>query len=251
VANRRFGAAPVAEKGNAATAASELEAARSFGMVGVLTTPQAVAMARAEGATPWGANDPFASFGGMLGRVTGESEGVAGLSLSGTGEGGGGRGEGIGLGTIGTIGHADGLAGLGTGGAGTSMGGVGFGFSSWHRWGGERPQRVPTIRWGGHGSSVSGRLPPEAVRRVVRANFGRFRGCYQEALLKNPGLSGRVTTSFVIGRDGSVMSVQEAGSDLPNASVATCVRRAFYGLSFPQPEGGIVTVVYPIVFSPS
>jgi hypothetical protein len=25
--------------------------------------------------------------------------------------------------------------------------------------------------------------------------------------------------------------------------------RAFYGLSFPQPEGGIVTVTYPISFS--
>jgi hypothetical protein len=29
-----------------------------------------------------------------------------------------------------------------------------------------------------------------------------------------------------------------------------CVIRAYYGLSFPQPEGGIVTVVYPIMFSP-
>jgi hypothetical protein len=28
------------------------------------------------------------------------------------------------------------------------------------------------------------------------------------------------------------------------------VVRSFYGLSFPQPEGGIVTVVYPIMFSP-
>jgi hypothetical protein len=27
------------------------------------------------------------------------------------------------------------------------------------------------------------------------------------------------------------------------------VQRAFYGVSFPQPEGGIVTVSYPIVFS--
>jgi hypothetical protein len=27
--------------------------------------------------------------------------------------------------------------------------------------------------------------------------------------------------------------------------------RAFYGLSFPQPEHGIVTVTYPFMFSPS
>jgi hypothetical protein len=30
----------------------------------------------------------------------------------------------------------------------------------------------------------------------------------------------------------------------------SCVISAYYGLSFPQPEGGIVTVVYPIMFSP-
>jgi len=56
---------------------------------------------------------------------------------------------------------------------------------------------------------------------------------------------------FVIGRDGSVSSVQNGGSDLPDAAVVSCVTRAFYGLSFPQPENGIVTVTYPIVFSPA
>ena len=88
------------------------------------------------------------------------------------------------------------------------------------------------------------------IRRIVRQNFGRFRACYESALLKNPSLAGRVTTRFVIGRDGAVSNVANGGSDLPNASVVSCVTRAFYGLSFPQPEGGIVTVTYPIAFSP-
>jgi hypothetical protein len=29
-----------------------------------------------------------------------------------------------------------------------------------------------------------------------------------------------------------------------------CVVKAFYGLSFPKPEGGIVTVSYPIMLQP-
>jgi hypothetical protein len=37
---------------------------------------------------------------------------------------------------------------------------------------------------------------------------------------------------------------------MPDGGVVSCTVRAFYGLSFPQPEGGIVTVVYPIMFSP-
>ena len=55
---------------------------------------------------------------------------------------------------------------------------------------------------------------------------------------------------FVIGRDGAVSNVGNGGSDLPDANVVSCVVRAFYGLSFPQPENGIVTVTYPIVFTP-
>ena len=57
-------------------------------------------------------------------------------------------------------------------------------------------------------------------------------------------------TVAVIGRDGAVSSVSDGGSDIGNPAVVSCVVRAFYGLSFPQPEGGIVTVTYPILFSP-
>ena len=99
-------------------------------------------------------------------------------------------------------------------------------------------------------TSVSGRLPPEVIQRIVRQNFGRFRLCYENGLRNNPNLQGRVGVNFVIGRDGAVSQVQNGGSDLPDSGVVQCVVRAFYGLSFPQPEGGIVTVGYPIMFSP-
>jgi hypothetical protein len=99
-------------------------------------------------------------------------------------------------------------------------------------------------------TTVSGRLPPEVIQRIVRQNYGRFRLCYENGLRNNPNLQGRVSVRFVIGRDGSVSNVGNAGSDLPDPAVVSCVTRAYYGLSFPQPEGGIVTVVYPIMFSP-
>jgi hypothetical protein len=44
--------------------------------------------------------------------------------------------------------------------------------------------------------------------------------------------------------------VSNGRSDLPDPHVVQCVAQAYYGLSFPQPEGGIATMVYPIVFSP-
>ena len=85
----------------------------------------------------------------------------------------------------------------------------------------------------------------------MRQNFGRFRMCYEQGLVRNPNLQGRVTTRFIIDNRGAVSHAQSAGSDLPDAAVTGCVVRAFYGLSFPSPESGIVRVTYPLVFSPA
>jgi hypothetical protein len=74
--------------------------------------------------------------------------------------------------------------------------------------------------------------------------------CYERGLGRNPNLEGRVAARFVIGRDGSFSNVSNGGSDLPDSGVVSCIVSAFYGLSFPPPEGGIVTVVYPIALSP-
>lgn len=111
------------------------------------------------------------------------------------------------------------------------------------------PKTTPsTVRYGA--MTVSGRLPPEVIHRIIRQNFGRFRLCYEQGLRNNPNLQGRVSVRFVIGRDGAISNVANGGSDMPDGGVVNCIVRAFYGLSFPQPEGGIVTVVYPIMFAP-
>jgi Ca-activated chloride channel family protein len=180
--------------------------------------------------------DATSARGNMWGADIGDSFGAVGLGLAGSGDGGGGRGEGIGLGSIGTIGHGSGT-------------GPGQGFGSGHgRLGGAHKARPPQVRMGA--TTVSGRLPPEVIQRIVRQSFGRFRLCYENGLRNNPNLQGRVAVRFVIDRGGQVAQVGNGGSDLPDASVVSCVVHSFSSLSFPQPEEGIVTVVYPITFSP-
>jgi hypothetical protein len=98
--------------------------------------------------------------------------------------------------------------------------------------------------------TVSGRLGPNVVRSVVDENNSRFRVCYEQGLSRVATLSGSFDVRFVIGRDGSVSNVAESRSDLPDAAVKQCVASAFYGLRFPTPEAGIVTVVYPLRFRP-
>jgi len=216
-----------------------LHEAAEFGMIGLLNVgggadPNAPT-------APWGredslGTDPMSARGNMWGDTIGDSFGAGGLGLSGVGEGGGGRGEGIGLGNIGTLGH----------GAGT---GTGQGFGNGHgRLGGSHQTRAPSIRQGA--TQVNGRLPPEVIQRIVRQNFGRFRLCYENGMRTNPNLAGRVSVKFVIDRSGAVSTASDGGSDLPDQAVVSCTVRGFTNLSFPQPEGGIVTVVYPIIFNP-
>ncbi len=216
-----------------------LQEAAQFGMIGLISTmgggdPNAPT-------APWGreessGQDEKSARGNMFGDTIGDSFGAGGLGLSGVGEGGGGRGEGIGLGNFGGLGH----------GAGTGTGqGIGSGRG---RLGGGHQVKSPRIREGA--TSVNGRLPPEVIQRIVRQNFGRFRLCYENGLRNNPNLQGRVTVKFVIDRSGAVAMTADGGSDIPDGGVVSCVVRGFGNLSFPQPEGGMVTVVYPVMFSP-
>jgi hypothetical protein len=193
-----------------ASRAAALREAAEFGMIGLLPASP----------EPTEAADPLAARGNMFGSEIDDASGSGGLGLSGIGEGGGGLGD---------------IGGIGSG--------AGHG-----RLGGSHRAKPPQVRAGI--VQVNGQLPKEVVQRIVRQNFGRFRLCYENGLRNNPSLHGRVAIRFVIGRDGNVSNVGNGGSDLPDASVVSCVLRSFHGLSFPQPESGLVTVVYPIHFAP-
>lgn len=152
-----------------------------------------------------------------------EGFGAGGLGLRGVGQGGGG----IGVGGIGSIG----------GGAGR---GPGYGKGS------GRMGRV------GRGeATTSGRLPKEVIGRIVRNNLGRVRFCYEQALLREPNREGKVTVLFVIGTEGAVTSTKIDSSDVDDPELERCVTDVFDKMAFPKPEGGIVTVRYPLVFTPS
>lgn len=209
--------------------------ARTIGMIGLLNTLNA-----SEAPTsPWGdvAMGPDAqnAMGDIFSENIGEGRGMGGLGLTGIGIGGGGLGTGIGIDRVGTC---MGINCNGDGKFGASAGRL------------QMTHKVSgiSVRPGGV-TQVSGRLPGDVIQRIVRQNFGRFRACYEIGLRSNPNLEGRVTARFVIGRDGAVSNVS-AGGDLPDAQVRSCVASAFYGLSFPTPENGIVTVSYPIMLTP-
>jgi len=67
---------------------------------------------------------------------------------------------------------------------------------------------------------------------------------------RNPNLTGKVTARFVIELDGTVSHASNGGSDLSDPEVVKCIASQFFKIQFPPPDGGIVTVVYPIMLSP-
>ncbi len=104
----------------------------------------------------------------------------------------------------------------------------------------------------GSGSVKSGHLDPPLIQTAVRARFGAFRLCYEQGLVRNHDLTGKVTIRFVIDLEGkiSAISADEWQTSMPDSAVTKCVVEQFKATVFPPPVGGIVTVVYPIMFAP-
>ncbi len=218
------------------------EYAANFGMVGLLAsgTGDPDAPTAVFGRDSALGRDDLSADGNMWGGSIHEAGGSGGLGLSGLGEQGGGFGAGIGLGDVGGLG---GLVGRCNSADCAGMGNsIGRGTNG-------HITRAPRIRPEGV-TETSGRLPAETIQRVVRQNYGQFRMCYENGLRANPNLAGRIAVRFVISSDGRVTNAANGGSDLPDSGVVSCVVRGFYSLGFPSPESGVVTVVYPIQFSP-
>ncbi len=207
--------------------------ARTAGVLGLMKADSGSFMASPYGDAFAQGNDDADVWGQVIGKEIGEGNGVGGLGLVGSGRGGGGSGEGtLGLGSVGLIGHNRG--GDGAGGLART---AGFG---------DRKTRVPTVREAK--AEVVGGLDKDLIRRVVRAHVNEVRHCYNQGLVKDPNLKGRVAVQFTIGATGKVSSAVVGESDLKDQAVASCIAQAVRRWSFPKPaSGGAAMVTYPFI----
>jgi beta-lactamase regulating signal transducer with metallopeptidase domain len=97
-----------------------------------------------------------------------------------------------------------------------------------------------------------GRIPPETIQTAVRARFGVLLNCYEAGLAANPKLAGTVTVKFVFGEDGVTREASDDHSTLPDPRVVACVVDELRKVKYPSATKptGVVTVVYPILFTP-
>jgi TonB family protein len=174
------------------------------------------------------------AMGNMFGAAAGDAGGFGGLGLRGSGSGGGGVGDTVGIGGIGTKGR-----GGGTGGYGSGVGVLGG-------------KKDVDIGITSSEPMVMGSLDKELIRKVIHANRGQIRYCYESQLNRFPKLNGKVAVKFVISPTGSVSTSSVAQSTVNNAELEACVAGRVRTWMFPKPKGGgVVIVTYPFIFAQS
>ncbi len=97
--------------------------------------------------------------------------------------------------------------------------------------------------------AVQGTIDREAVAKTVNSHLQEVRGCYERALLKEPGLAGKVVLEWTISTGGTVVSAKTKSSTLRNGEVEGCILRNLKTWKFPPAKGGVVIVSYPFLFN--
>lgn len=119
------------------------------------------------------------------------------------------------------------------------------------------PSAYPTMPQVPVGDAGATNIDPKYIQSVVRDDyFPLAKQCYGNALERNPKLAGTIEMSFRILGDPKIGGVVDDvklsdGTTIDDKEMQTCMRESMMSVTFDAPpEGGEVTVVYPIRFSP-
>ncbi|MCR9166206.1 MAG: AgmX/PglI C-terminal domain-containing protein [Nannocystaceae bacterium] len=219
--------------------------ARQQGILGMIQQDSGHFLASPNGGVFAVGTDDEDLWGNMVGTDIGESVGAAGLGLAGTGRGGGGQADGLlGLGAVGLMGSKGSCDGGDCGGMGYSRGGgAGARFKG-------RGTKKPRPRIGK--ATVRGALDKDIIRRVVRSHINQVTHCYNQGLVRDPTLKGRVAIQFTIGSTGKVPLSVVSSTTLKDKNVGNCIAKAVKRWKFPKPDGGAtVMVTYPFMLNAS
>ncbi len=92
------------------------------------------------------------------------------------------------------------------------------------------------------------RLSQTTVREIVSKTYDDLQVCYSQALARNHSAEGKVTFEFVIGQNGGVADAWAREATLHDCAAINCMLERFRALSFPEPVGRSVRVIYPISY---
>jgi len=96
---------------------------------------------------------------------------------------------------------------------------------------------------------AQGNIDKEAVAKAINSHLAEVSSCYERALLKEPGLSGKIILEWQITTSGTVGYAKTKSSSMRSAAVESCIITALKGWKFPAAKGAGVVITYPFMFN--
>lgn len=93
------------------------------------------------------------------------------------------------------------------------------------------------------------------IQGAIRASLPELKNCYEAWTKMQPDLGGRIVMSFDIAEaeegatDAKVKNVKVKSSELEHTFMEGCVQSVMADLRFEPPDGGKMSVNYPLVFA--
>lgn len=96
---------------------------------------------------------------------------------------------------------------------------------------------------------AQGNIDKEAVAKAINSHLGEVSACYERALLKTPGLTGKITLEWQITLSGTVGYAKTKSSSMRSAEVESCIINSLKNWKFPAAKGAGVVISYPFMFN--
>ena len=95
-------------------------------------------------------------------------------------------------------------------------------------------------------------IDANTIRRVFRRHTAQIKHCYDQQLVKDHKLRGRVVVRVTIDGNGRVVVAEISESELANEALHECITGTVRKWEFPVVGNhAVYTIVYPYVFEPA
>ncbi len=95
-----------------------------------------------------------------------------------------------------------------------------------------------------------GGLTPQQVRTTIKNNSTKMLGCYQDSLIRNPNLEGRIKINFIVSESGAVKFAKLEKTSISDQKMLECILAIAKSIQFPKPVGGSeVSIRFPFEFN--
>lgn len=96
---------------------------------------------------------------------------------------------------------------------------------------------------------VQGTIDKEAVAKVINSHLAEVSACYERALLREPGLAGKIVLEWNISTSGTVTTAKTKSSTMKSSAVEGCILNSLKTWKFPPAKGAGVVISYPFLFN--